>query len=63
MDTLRTVPALAASSHLNVCHGVIVFARTQGMELIARAQEPLHHDGVGRGGVGVVLAKELHQAW
>ena len=27
------------------------------------AQEALHHDRVGRGGAGVVLAEELHQAW
>ena len=30
--------------------------------LLPTAQEALHHDSVGRGGVGVVLAEKLHQA-
>ena len=63
MNTLRTVPALAAPCHLHVSHRVIVLARAQRVQLVAGAEQPLHHDGIGRGGVGVVLAQELHQSW
>ena len=63
MDTLGTMPTLAAPSHLYVCHGIIVFTGTQGVEFVPRSEQPLHHDGVGGGGVCVVLAKELHQTW
>ena len=63
MNTLRTVPALAAASNLHGGQRVIVFPRAKRMKLVAGAEKPLHHDGVGRGGVGVVLAQELHQSW
>ena len=63
MNTLRTVPALAAPSHFHVSHRVIVLPGAQRVELVAGAEQPLHHDGIGRGGVGVVLAQELHQSW
>ena len=63
VDALRTVPALAAPGHLDVGQGVIVLAGAQRMELISRAQQSLHHDGIGRRGVGGVLSQELHQSW
>ena len=63
VDTGGAVPALAAPGHLHVRHRVIVLPRAQRVELVASAEEPLHHDGIGRGGVGVVLSEELHEAW
>ena len=61
VDALGAVPALAAARHLHVRHRVVVLARAERVELVAGAEQPLHHDGVGRGGVCGVLAEELHQ--
>ena len=63
MNTLGAVPTLAAASNLHGGQGIIVLPRAQRMKLVAGSEEPLHHDGVGRGRVGVVLAQELHQSW
>ena len=63
MNTLWTVPALAAASNLHRGQGIIVLSGAQRVKLVAGSEQPLHHDGVGRGRVGVVLAQELHQSW
>ena len=63
MNTLGTVPPLAAASNLHPGQGIVVLPGAQGVKLVAGAEQPLHHDGVGRGGVGVVLTEELHQSW
>ena len=50
--------------HLDVAERIIILPAAQGMELIASAQESLHHDGVccGGGDVGRVLSQELEEA-
>ena len=63
MNTLGTVPPLAAASNLHPGQGIVVLPGAQGVKLVPGPEEPLHHDGVGRGRVGVVLAQELHQSW
>lgn len=63
MNTLGTVPPLAAASNLHPGQGIVVLPGAERVELVASAEQPLHHDGVGRGRVGVVLAQELHQSW
>ena len=63
MNTVGTVPPLAAASHLDSGQGIVVLPGAQGVKLVPGPEEPLHHDGVGRGRVGGVLAQELHQSW
>ena len=63
MNTLGAVPALATAGHLHPSQRIVVLPGAEGVELVAGAEESLHHDGVCRGGVCVVLAQELHQAW
>ena len=56
------MPALGAPGHLDVGQGVIVLPGAKRMELVSSAQQSLHHDGVGRRGVGIILSEELHQS-
>ena len=63
MNTLGTVPPLTAPGNLHPSQGIVVLPGAQGVEFVAGAEQSLHHDGVCRGGVCVVLAQELHQAW
>jgi hypothetical protein len=44
-----------------VSKGIVVFSRAEGVELVAGAEEALHHDGVCGRRAHVVLAKELQQ--
>jgi hypothetical protein len=51
----------AQSTHLHVSKGIVVFSGAERMELVAGAEEALHHDSVGRGRAHVVLTQELQQ--
>ena len=62
MDTLRTMPPLAAPGHLDMGHRVIVLPGAKRMKFITSSKKPLHHYGIGCCRIGIVLAKELHQS-
>ncbi len=47
--------------YLHVSKGIVVFSGAEGVELVARAEEALHHDRVGGRRAHVVLTQELQQ--
>jgi hypothetical protein len=51
----------AQSAHLHVSKGIVVFSGAEGVELVPRAKEALHHDRVGGRRAHVVLTQELQQ--
>ena len=56
-------PSWSPGGAAHTCDGSMSEWRQLRSVLLPTAQEALHHDRVGRGGVGVVLAEKLHQAW
>jgi len=48
-------------THLHESEGIVVFSRAERVELIAGAEETLHHHGVGGRRAHVILTQELKQ--
>ncbi len=48
-------------THLHVSKGIVVFSGAEGVELVAGAEEALHHDRVSGRRAHVVLSQELQQ--